>query len=243
MSKYKYLAFILILFAAAPAFGQAPAWGGGADQNPVSFGFTFQYINSYYNITKKPNWRAPYYDAPNNRYLTDSLNSIKSNGSPGFGIGFIARYSLSDHLEVRSTPELIFQDVSIAYAYKTPSQDVVKQVQNTLVNFPLLLKLKSDRILNFRAYMIGGVSYSQAIGAKKNNPNDDPLNMLVRNVGGYGAYEAGLGCDIYFEYFKLSPEIKIANSFGNVLVPESHPFSSPLQKLMMHTLSLSLYFE
>ena len=65
----------------------------------------------------------------------------------------------------------------------------------------------------------------------------------LKNATGFGSYEAGLGCDIYFEYFKLSPEIKIANSLGNILVPQAQPFSAPLSKLGLHTIMFSLIFE
>jgi len=67
--------------------------------------------------------------------------------------------------------------------------------------------------------------------------------MNVKNVSGFGSYEAGIGCDIYFEFFKLSPEIKIANSFGNVLVAQNQPFSVPIDKLFLHTIMFSLSFE
>ncbi|HVV55167.1 MAG TPA: hypothetical protein VHC47_07580, partial [Mucilaginibacter sp.] len=109
--------------------------------------------------------------------------------------------------------------------------------------FPVSLKLKSDRIRDFRAYMLAGVKYSKAIAPKKNAPDTDPLQELVLNKSSYGSYEIGLGCDIYFEYFKLSPEIKLSNSFGNVLMPEDHPFSEPINKLSLHTFTFSLIFE
>jgi hypothetical protein len=94
-----------------------------------------------------------------------------------------------------------------------------------------------------RAYIMGGVKYSQAIGSQKKDPTDDPLAKLVKNVSGFGSYEAGLGLDIYFEFFKLSPEIRFSNSFGNILVPETHPFSAPINKLSLHNVMFSLYFE
>jgi len=246
MSKTGYL-IIIILFISNLSHAQdvpAPAWGGGADQQDVSFGFTFSYIQSNFKIIKQPNWRAPFFDKLNNRYVTDSLNSIGSNNLPGFSIGFLTRYSLSDHLEVRVTPSIVFADRELNYVYATPSQDVTKQIQTTTVDFPLSFKLKSDRIANFRAYILGGVKYSEAIG--KGNTMDetnDPLQKLVKNSKGFGSYEAGLGCDIYFEFFKLSPEIKLSNSIGNVLVQENNPFSSPISKLSLHTIMFSLIFE
>ena len=243
MIKARYLTLIFILFCCKSAFAQAPAWGGGADQQDISFGFTFSYVNNYFKITKKPDWRKPYFDPGTNKYITDSLNSIGSKGSPGFAVGFIARYRITEHLEVRTTPGLVFADRNITYTYPDQSENVTKTVQATAVEFPLSLKLKSDRIQDFRAYIMGGVKYDEAIGSKKNIPGTDPLQQLVTNQKGYGSYELGIGCDIYFEYFKLSPEIKISNSFGNVLIPEDTPFSTPISKLSLHTVTFSLLFE
>ncbi|MBS1502356.1 MAG: outer membrane beta-barrel protein [Bacteroidetes bacterium] len=243
MSKTRYLLIVLLIFSGEAVFAQAPAWGGGADQQDYSFGFTFQYVNNYFKITKKPDWRKPFYDPVEGKNVTDSLNSIGSPGSPGFAVGFLARYRISEHLEARTTPSLIFADRTISYTYITPSQNVDKTVQTTMMDLPIELKLKSDRIQDFRAYILAGIKYSQAIASKKNPPDIDPLDALVRNTSGYGSYELGLGCDIYFEYFKLSPELKFSNSFGNVLVPENHPFSEPISKLSLHTVTFSLIFE
>jgi hypothetical protein len=245
MIKTRYLLVFISLFCSKAVFAQSgpPAWGGGADLEDFSFGFSFQYVNGYYKIEKKPGWRAPYFDAETNKNLTDSVNTISSKNSPGFAIGFIARYSITDHLEVRTTPALVFSDRNLSYTYKTPSQDIDKTVAANMIDLPLLLKLKSDRIGNMRAYIMGGVKYSQAIGSQKKDPTDDPLAKLVKNVSGFGSYEAGLGLDIYFEFFKLSPEIRFSNSFGNILVPETHPFSAPINKLSLHNVMFSLYFE
>jgi len=246
MIKIRYLAIILLLFCSNLLFAQGPpAWGGGADQTDLSFGFTFSYVNSYFKILKKPDWRSPYLDPQNgNQPVTSDLNNISSANTPGFAVGFLTRYSLTEHLEVRVTPSLIFADRTLSYAYVNPSDDITKDVQTTTVDFPLLLKLKSDRIGNFRAYLVGGVKYSYDIGSKANSDeNAAPLDKTVKMVQGYGSYEAGIGCDIYFEYFKLSPEILLSNSFNDVMIHENQPFSNPISKLFLHTVMFSLYFE
>lgn len=224
--------------------GQTQAWGGGADQNDLSFGFSFQYIMQDYKIIKNPDWRQPYFDAETGNYITTPLTGISSKSTPGFTVGFITRYRLTEHLEVRTTPSLVFADRELNYTYEDPSQNTSRMVSSTMVDVPLLFKIKSDRIRDFRAYLVGGVKYSTAIGSKgQNDSNEAPLQKKVKNLRGFASYEAGIGCDIYFEFFKLSPEIKIANSFGNVLVAENHPFSSPLDKLFLHSLIFTLHFE
>ncbi|MFB9845263.1 type IX secretion/gliding motility protein PorT/SprT [Mucilaginibacter ginsenosidivorans] len=239
----RYLLLVIVLLFGKIAFAQVPAWGGNADLQDYSFGFTFQYVNSYFKIDKRPDWRKPYFDPGVNRNITDSVNSISSPGAPGFAVGFLARYSLTDFLEIRTTPSLVFADRTLNYTYATPSQNQSKAVQSTSLDLPVSFKLKSERIQDFRAYMLAGIKYSTAIGSKKNNPDIDPLDAIVRNKSGFGSYEIGLGCDIYFEYFKLSPEIKISNSFGNVLISEDNPFATPINKLSLHTVTFSLIFE
>jgi len=243
MSKTYYLTIILLFLCGNLLLAQAPAWGGAADQNDFSPGFSFSYVSNYYKIVKKPNWRNPYFDPGVNRYITDSAKSIGSNPTPGFAIGLMLRYRLTDHIEARIGTSFIFADRSLFYAYDTPSQDVTKSVQTTTEDFPLEFKLKSDRIQDFRGYLLSGIKYSQAIGRGQDQSTIDPLERNVKNVSGFGSWEAGIGCDIYFEFFKLSPEIKISNSFGNVLLPDGEPFSAPISKLSLHTIMFSLYFE
>jgi len=221
----------------------SPAWGGGADQTNLSFGFSFSYVGSDFKIVKKPNWRAPFLDTETGLNVTDSLTGISSKTSPGFAVGFITRYRLTDHLEVRTTPSLVFADRQLRYTFKDTADPIDKPVQTTTIDLPLQMKLKSDRVGNLRAYLLGGVKFSGTIGGKKDDVNTAPLERIVKNVKSYSSYEAGLGFDIYFEYFKLSPEIKVTNTFGNLLVPENHPFSSPINKLSLHTVMFSLYFE
>jgi len=244
IKNFYYLIFVLLLCSNC-SLAQAPAWGGGADDNITSFGFIFGYVNSNYIIVKQPNWRAPYFDKGTDKYITDSLTSISSGKLPGFSLGFLTRYSLSDHVEVRFTPTLIFGDREVVYTYTDPAENVTKEVQNTTADFPLSLKLKSDRVGNFRAYITGGLKYTLAIGNSNGNANNNtgPLEKQLTTKEGFASYEAGIGCDIYYEFFKLSPEIKISNSLGNVLVPENQPFSSPISKLFLHALTISLYFE
>lgn len=51
-----YLAIVALLLCSnlLLAQGNPPAWGGGADQHDLSFGFSFAYVDSYYKILKKP---------------------------------------------------------------------------------------------------------------------------------------------------------------------------------------------
>ncbi|OKS85247.1 type IX secretion/gliding motility protein PorT/SprT [Mucilaginibacter polytrichastri] len=248
MTRAGKLILFLLFFCTCKSWAQytiVPSWGGGADQQDLSFGFTFQYINSDFKIVKQADWQTVVDRADVTTTYKGRRASISSNSLPGFGIGFVTRYSFNEHLEIRTTPELVFADKQILYTYldATLGNDS-KQIQTTSVDVPLLLKLKSDRIGDMRVYLIGGLKTSFAINKKPNNVEanlEDKAITLKRN---YNAWEAGVGFDIYFEYFKLSPELKVSNSFNNMLASDkANPFTSPLSKLFLHTISFSLYFE
>jgi hypothetical protein len=246
MTKSRYLIILLLLLCSSSLFAQSspPNWGGGADQNDFSFGFSFSYVSDYFKIVKKPDWRNPYYDPGVGKNITDSLRSINSPHQPGFAIGFLARYRITDNLEIRTNPTLIFADRELFYTYNDGTTQT-KSVSPSTLDFPLSLKLKSERVGNVRAYILGGIKYSAALGGGGgiDNNQTDPIEKLVKNSKGYGSYEAGLGCDIYFEFFKLSPEIKLSNSLGNILIPGSEPYSTPISKLSLHSVVFSLIFE
>lgn len=222
-------------------------WGGGIDDDPLHFGFTFQYISSEYKIIKNENWRYPFNDPNSGEELKPSLSSISSPTSPGFGLGFVSNLRLGKNADLRFTPALVFSDRFLDYKYEDPEQFKQQKVQSTLMDFPLGIKLKSDRRKNFRAYLLGGAKYSiDIVSKKKTNDADNILiEKFVKNTKNILWYEAGIGFDLYFEFFKLSPELKLSNSFRSVLRPEAelHPYSAPLDKLFLRNLQFSLYFE
>ena len=242
MIRFLQLSFILFFFTNVAQAQQN--WGGGVDGEPFHFGFTFQFISAEYKIIKQDYWRNPFPD-PEGSDNKPPLKSISSPLSPGFGLGFVSNYRLGNNADVRFTPALSFSDRLIDYNYDLEEDYKQQKVQSTLVDFPLGIKLKSNRRKNFRAYMLGGMKYSVDIISKKKTDDADNIwtEKLVKNNRNILWYEAGIGFDLYFEFFKLSPEIKLANSLNSVLKPEEHPYSAPIDKLFLRNLQFSLYFE
>jgi len=243
MKKRIYL-ILVFLSIHVISFAQGN-WGGGVDDKFFSPGFTFQYLSSEYKIYKRADWQKPYFDEEIGQYITDSLKSISSPLSPGFGLGFIAGFKLGNNTDLRITPTLVFLDRLLNYGYADPEKFRQQKVATTTVEFPVGLKLKSDRRRDFRAYILAGGKYSMDIISKKKT--DDSgfalTEKFVKNNKGYLSYEVAIGFDFYFEFFKLSPELKLSNSINNVLKHEDHPYSSPLEKLYTRNFQFSLYFE
>jgi hypothetical protein len=248
--KPKFSLLILLLFHFSVA--RAQNWGGGVDDEKVHFGFTFQYTNSLYKVQKKPDWRTPFIDPETGLPLTDPLTALYSKSSPGFGIGFVVNGRISNNADIRLTPTLVFSDRAAVYEYEQPTMvnmpfsTIEQKVQSTLVEFPLGIKIKSNRRNNFRAYMLYGAKYSMDITSKKktNDEGNDYLYKLLKNRKAYLSYEAAFGMDLYFEYFKMSPEIKLSYSLNDILDRNTpNPYNSPIDKLMLRHVTFSLFFE
>ena len=242
---------LLIILVFTFAGARAQNWGGGVDDERIHFGFTFQYTNANYKVQKKSNWREPFRDPDTQLPITDSLAAVYGKSSPGFGIGFVVNGRLNNHLDVRLTPTLVFANRLMEYEYTQPSvrmpfSNIEQKVSATMVEFPLGLKIKSDRRSNFRAYMLYGVKYSMDItSAKKTDDSEmDYLYKLLKNRKNYLSGEAAFGMDFYFEYFKMSPEIKLSYSLNNILNnSQPNPYNMPLNRLMLRHVTFSLFFE
>ncbi|MNJ93193.1 hypothetical protein D3C87_108720 [compost metagenome] len=249
---------LLILFFSIISLGtKAQNWGGGIDQEPFNWGFSFQYIASEYKIIRAANWQQPVPD-PNGAPgpASPRLNAMKSPLTAGFGIGFVLNYKLTNNLDLRSTPSIIFNDRIVNYEYDLTGYDVnfienfpngkiEQRVSPVMVDLPLGIKLKSERRRDFRAYVLLGAKYSTDLGGNK-KPKDEGeigIKRLLKNKKSYASYEAGLGFDLYFEYFKMSPEIKVSHSFGNVIKREGHPYDTPIEKAILRNFTFSLFFE
>ena len=248
--KLKLRLLVLFLFQLSAA--NAQNWGGGVDDEKIHFGFTFQYINSLYKVQKKADWRNPFNDPETGLPLTDTLTALYSRSSPGFGVGFVVNGRISNHADIRLTPTLVFSDRLLAYTYAQPTKvnmpfsTIDQKVPTTLAEFPLGIKIKSNRRNNFRAYMLYGAKYAIDISSKKktNDEGNDYLYKLLKNRKSYLSYEAAFGMDLYFEYFKMSPEIKLSYSLNDILDKSSpNPYNSPVDKLMLRHVTFSLFFE
>lgn len=245
MLKTKKL-YLLLLATFAMYTASAQNWGGGVDDDNLHFGFTFQYLSSEFKFLKKSQWQEPFLDADNNNApVSGPLKSLYSNSSPGFGIGFVVNQRLGENADLRFTPTLVFNDRLAYYEFEGLEAPVEKKVQSTMVDFPLGIKLKSDRRNNFRAYVIGGAKYSMDIASKKrsNDASFGPMEKFLKNKKNFVSLEAGFGMDLYFEYFKMSPEIKLSYALGNILKNDPSPYSAPIDKLMLRHVTFSLFFE
>lgn len=225
------VAFLLLVSTTTQAQQRYQRWGGGVDDETVHFGFSFHYINADYKIDLKPSWRDEGYT-----YVTSPF-------SGNVGLGLLADLKLTENLNLRLQPNLRFMNIHVNTITETePDHVKSNKVHRSDIGVPLLLKFKSDRKTNMRGYLVGGGELAFNVSSAKRYDR----NIDIMTNRGYLAYTAGIGFDVYFDYFKMSPEIRWVQSVGNLLsVSDNNTFNnnSPLERLYMRSFQVSLYFE
>ena len=236
------------LFLLAPALAAclalpATAQRGGVkvqnlpnfDLHRFHFGFLLSYNTSDFLMTLKP--RAPF---------TDSVLVIDHVKQPGFNLGIVASLNMTDNLSLRFLPTLAFEERILRYSFRKANGKAAnfqKPVESTFLEFPLLLKFRSDRINNFAVYLIGGGKFGIDMGTKKdvNNALDEDIVVKLAKYD-YSA-EVGGGIDMFLPYFKFGIELKTGIGIPNLLVDDGTRFSNPLQSLRTRTYVLTFTFE
>jgi len=129
--------------------------------------------------------------------------------SPGFSVGAISDMRLGRYFNLRFTPTLMLSERTLTY-YK--DYDKV-QVLSVPLYLPIYIKYSSERKDNYRPYILAGGGLWMDWGRNKERP------VVLKTFD--GMLEAGIGCNLYFSFFKLSPELKFAIGLNNVITPTS----------------------
>lgn len=224
--------FVVFGFSISQAYGQINL--DGHDEKPYYFGITLG--------TNLSRFHTQLHSAFLNQ---DSVLVAEPLNSAGFALGLLATVRLTYRFEGRFNPQLMFTERNMFYHLRFPDRDlgdsVTKKVESVIVSFPLQVKFRSDRIGNFRVYMLGGgkLDYDLASNARARKAED----LLKVNKVDYGI-EAGLGFNFYFRSFIFSPEIKISNGLNNIHSrDENLRYSSVLDKIQSRMIVFSIHLE
>ncbi len=127
---------------------------------------------------------------------------------------------------------------SIAFSFVI---SIAKPIESTFIDFPILIKYKSERYNNFRTYLLGGIKYGIDIASQKDI--DDEGQKLVKLKKNDLGIEIGFGMDFYLEYFKFSPQIKLTYGILNLLSEDETVYTKSVSKLTTNSWMLSFTFE
>ena len=159
--------------------------------------------------------------------------------TPGFTVGVIG--------DMRTVPAMHFGQRELSFVNISANKSVERlNIKSNILTVPLYLKYSAVRVSNYRPYLIVGGGVAFDFGREREQPV--LLNTLDYFV------DFGVGWTIYFPYFRLSPEIKFALGFGNIITPlEQRPndfiadenlhFTRSIDKLTSRLLTFTLNFE
>ncbi len=156
-------------------------------------------------------------------YAND-LPDIGVDKSFGFNVGLIGELRLNEFLDVRFEPGLFYSRRLLGFPGFADSNDAFREVKSTYINFPLLLKVSTRRLGNWKPYVVGGAGVAMNLGSNEASLDDNSsgtfrMKKTVLN------YELGFGIDFYLEYFKFSPSIRGIFAITDELVPDNDPNS------------------
>jgi hypothetical protein len=200
----------------------------------------------YFGITLATNI-ASFQTHLHSAYLQqDSIMVAEPFNTGGFALGLLATARLTPRFEARFNPQLSFAERTIGYTLGKPdpaenSLQVKKIVESVIVSFPLQVKFRSDRIGNFRVYMLGGgkLDYDLASNAQARKAED----MIKIEKMDYGI-EAGMGFNFYFKSFIFSPEVKISNGLRNMHARDERlKYSSVIDRIQSRMIVFSIHLE
>ncbi|HEX6332930.1 MAG TPA: outer membrane beta-barrel protein [Flavisolibacter sp.] len=204
------------------------------DQKTYYFGITLGLNQAYFQTHHDASFLAQ-----------DDIRVIEAMKNGGFALGLLATTRLSNRFELRFNPQLMFTERNIYYKLSQPDIDlrteIIKKVESVITTFPVNLKFRSDRIGNFRVYMLAGgkMDLDLASNAKARKADD----MIKIQRYDYGV-EAGFGFNFYFPSFILSPEIKVSNGLNNLHSRnESLIYSRLLDNIQSRMIMFSIHLE
>lgn len=154
----------------------------------------------------------------------NDLPDILVSKSFGFNVGLIGEMRINEFLDLRFEPGLFYTLRELGFPGFTSENEAIREVRSTYISFPLLLKVSTRRLGNWKPFVIGGAGMAINLGSNEDSLDDNSSGTfrMKRQVFNY---ELGFGIDFYLEYFKFSPSIRGVFAISDELVPDNDPNS------------------
>lgn len=175
----------------------------------------------------------------------DDLPDVLVDKSFGFNVGLIGELRLNKFLDLRFEPGLHYNQRNLGFPGFDNERDAIREVKSTYINFPLLLKVSTKRLGNWKPFLIGGGSTSMNLGSNEQSLDDNSSATFRMKKTTY-YYEMGFGIDFYLEYFKFTPSIRGVFAINDELVRDNDPnspWTGNIEAMMTRGLFINFTFE
>lgn len=251
------LPLIFLCYFSLEVWSQArfgPISKAGQDDKLISYGFFLAGHTNYYQLKYSEEFLNGAKE-----YLAN-IRSITPVYTPGFSLGFLGVFRIHDQFNILLTPKIGFYEfradinyfgneldpslISVPPGTTTlPSGTQTIVTEATMVELPLLFKYKAQRFNNNRMFFMGGGSAMWRTKAQE----EADLEALV-TTGRDFTLDLGMGFDLYFKYFKFSPEIRFSHGLLNIYRPEAmvgsnQQFGDAISELRRKSITIYLHFQ
>lgn len=162
--------------------------------------------------------------------------------NPAFIVGLMGDMAITEHLNLRLSPLMRFQQRNVTFRSETMVQDEggnlqphvlqsEQKLKTTYLELPLSLKVSTRRINNYRPYLVAGVQADIDMSHEKKTP-------IVFNRFDFGVH-IGLGCDFYLRYFKFAPELRFNLGLVDMLDHNRKDLEEEPLEMLHYTQSLT----
>ncbi|MFV0346783.1 MAG: outer membrane beta-barrel protein [Bacteroidales bacterium] len=222
------------------------------DEKKFHFGFSLAAngydarITNWATLGTNPNYKPESF-AVGNVNPNTVLRADVIGLTPGLTVNLIGSMKLSNDFSLRFTPGLSITTQKIYF--NEPIYDIFESAgaidfygkRMTWVDFPLLIKYQARRLNNNRPYVIVGGSARYL--ATKSGQED---LIAFNNIAYY--FEAGVGWDSFFSFFKLSTEFKVCIGLNDILdrtwkEQQRNYYTQSISDYYLNIFVLSFHFE
>jgi opacity protein-like surface antigen len=235
LRKQALILLLLCAGAAAQAQSRKTMYREELDYKPFYFGLSLGYASATVVPTKSEYFLA-----------NDSILVAEPVQSPGYSLRLLATARLDHRWELRFNPGLIL-GINRSFEYTLGSREAYEQptmskiVQSNIATLPLHVKFNSDRINNFKVYMLGGIKYDFDLASNEKASNAEDLIKFKRTDFGV---EFGVGFNFYLPFVTVSPEIKFSNGISDIHArDENLKYSNVMDKLNSRMLFFTIHLE
>jgi len=224
------------------------------DRKKIHFGFYLGGNVMHYTLKMKPGFsNHAYYQNQIPELNADSafLYNVEAVPQLGFTIGIVSSLRLGKYFDLRFTPELLFSERQLKYSiltyYRNEAvfiENYEKRVPSTHLNFPLYLKYKGVRLHNVRPYVFVGLKVVLDLAAQAGKKEDvNETKIIIKLYRADFAFEAGVGFDFYFNWFKMGTELRMSYGMRDILHKEDNIYTNGIESLHSRIFQLVFTFE
>ncbi|MGZ0016486.1 type IX secretion/gliding motility protein PorT/SprT [Yeosuana sp. AK3] len=207
---------------------------GSTDNNLLRWGYFLGFSNYDFNFD-----------------YNQDLRDIFVKRSVGFNVGLIGNLRVNHFIDLRLEPGLLITTRELFYSpeffqgISFGNNDLIREVKSTYIHIPLLVKISTKRINNFKPFIVGGFSTALNLSSNEENP-DDNSNGQFRTTKNSLFYELGFGIDFYLYNFKFTPTIRGLFGINDELVRDedpNSPWTSNINSMKTRGLFINFTFQ